>query len=98
MLRELPRSGILWLTRIFNAVLRLNTFPTAWKQAKVIMLPKLGKNTSDLQSYKPILLLSVISKVFEKLLHRKLLTLLPATALPDYQFGFQTRYSTVDQL
>jgi len=29
MLRELPRLCILWLTRIFNAILRFGTFPSA---------------------------------------------------------------------
>ena len=98
ILRELPRSGILWLTRIFNASLRHGTFSSAWKNAKVIMLPKPGKNPSELRSYRPISLLSTLSKVFEKLLYRKLLELLPPTALPDHQFGFRARHSTVDQL
>lgn len=77
MLRELPRSGILWLTRIFNAMVRLGTFPEAWKSAKIIMLQKPGKKPTELTSYRLISLLSILSKVFEKLLHRKLLELLP---------------------
>lgn len=40
MLHELPDNGILWLTHIMNAVLGLSTFPTTWKGAKVIMVPK----------------------------------------------------------
>ncbi len=98
MLRELPRTGILWLTRIYNAILRFSTFPATWKCAKVIMLPKPGKNTADLSSYRPISLLSILSKTFEKLLHNKLQSLLPQSALPNHQFGFRMRHSTTDQL
>jgi len=64
----------------------------------MIMLPKPGKNPSKLQSYRLISLLTILSKVFEKLLHRKLLTLLPVSALPEHQFGFRNKHSTVDQL
>ncbi len=98
MLRELPYSVIFSPTRIFNVVLRLQTFPTVWKGAKMIMLPKPGKDPSTLQSYRPISLLSVLSKVFEKLLHRQLLALLPPLALPYHQFGFRARRWNVDQL
>lgn len=97
MLQELPRSGMLWLTRIFNAVLLLGSFPLAWKSAKVIMLLKTGKPPTPLSSYHPISLSSVLSKAFEKLLYRKLLELFPSSALPGYQFGFRAQHSTTDQ-
>lgn len=98
MLRELPRVGILWLTRIYNAILRIGIFPLSWKNAKVIMLHKAGKDSTSLSSYRPISLLSVLSKAFEKLLHRKLLDLLPSTVFPDHQFGFHARHFTTDEL
>lgn len=53
------------------------------------MLPKAGKNPSELKWYRPISLLSVLNKVFEKLLHRKILKILPPDALPYHQFGFR---------
>lgn len=62
------------------------------------MLPKVGKNPNLVQSYRPISLLSILSKMFEKLLHQKLLLLLPPNTLPEHQFGFQARHSTTDQL
>lgn len=62
------------------------------------MVPKPGKDPKDLKSYRPISLLSVLNKVFEKLLHRHLLDLLPSDALPDHQFGFRSHHSTTDQL
>ncbi len=98
MLRELPRLDILWLTLIYNAILQLGMFPTAWKSAKIIMLSKAGKNQSELKSYRPISMLSVLSKAFEKLLHCRLLDILPPTALPEHQFSFRAHHSTVDQI
>lgn len=62
------------------------------------MLPKADKDATALKSYRPISLLSVLNKVFEKLLHRALLQLLPASALLDHQFGFRAHHSTTDQL
>lgn len=64
MLLELPRSGILF-TRIFNAIPRLGTFSSAWKSAKIIMLPKACKNQSELKSCSPIYLRSVFSKTLK---------------------------------
>ncbi len=98
VLRELPRFGIIWLTRIYNAVVRLQHFPALWKVAKIIMLLKSGKPPTELQSYRPISLLSVFSKTFEKLLHHRLLQMLPPDALPDHQFGFRAQHATTDQL
>ena len=98
MLRELPRLRLLWLTRIYNSMLRLRYIPANWKRAKVIMLHKPGKQPNLIKSYRPISLLSVLNKVFEKLLHKKLLSLLPSTALPNHQFGFRAHHSTTDQL
>ncbi len=43
-------------------------------------------------------MLSILSKAFDKLLHRRLLDILSPTALPEHQFGFRTHDSTVNQL
>ena len=58
---------------IFSAILRLEYWPKSLNIAKIIMIPKLGKNPMDVSSYRPISLLPTISKVFEKLLLTKLI-------------------------
>lgn len=59
------------------------------------MLPKAGKNILKPESYRPITLLSTISKVFESLLLRHLTPHI--TPRPE-QFGFRSEHSTTLQL
>lgn len=98
MIEELPHNDLLLFTQLLNAVFCLQHVPTNWKVSKVIMLLEPRKPLEDIQFYRPIALLSIQNKVFEKVLHRHLLRLLPAGSLPDHQFGFRARHSTVDQV
>jgi len=70
MLKELPHEGFLLHMYIFNSVLRLDYWPTSLKRAPIIMIPKPGKNPTDVSSYRPISLLPIISKVLEKLIFK----------------------------
>ncbi len=50
-------------------------------------------------SYRPILLLSVVAKLWEKLFHKRLQKDIQRQGLiPDHQFGLQRKHSTVDQV
>jgi hypothetical protein len=64
MLKEMPHEGYLNLLHILNAIRRLAYWPTQLKQAKIIMIPKPGKNPTDVTSYRTISLLPLISKKF----------------------------------
>ncbi|XP_063232211.1 uncharacterized protein LOC134536427 [Bacillus rossius redtenbacheri] len=76
-----------------------NSWPTTWKTAKVILFPKPGKDATDPQNYRPMSLLSTISKVAEKIIIAKLNTHLEQhNTLPDQQFGFRPRHSTTHDL
>lgn len=94
-LRHLPKRTVAALTRLFNAIMRTGRFPETWKMGHVIMLPKPGKNPLKPGSYRPITLLSAISKVFEKLL---LQHLVPHIEARPEQFGFRSEHSTTLQL
>lgn len=82
-----------------NATLALDYFPSAYKTARVIVIPKIGENLTFPQSYRPISLLSVLGKAFERAIRDRLeeevskLKLIPAE-----QFGFRKGHSTTDQL
>lgn len=52
------------LKYLINAAFRLKHIPNVWKVAKVIMLQKPGKPSNEAKSYRPILLLPIISKLF----------------------------------
>jgi hypothetical protein len=49
-------------------MLRLSYLPVTWKFAQIIMLPKPGKPANEASLYRPINLLPIPSKIFEKLL------------------------------
>lgn len=81
------------MTVLFNSLLKLSYFPTAWKKAKIIMIKKLGKDNTDPINYRPISLLSSVSKIFEKIIHSRLICHLNATgAIPHCQFGFKPKH------
>jgi hypothetical protein len=99
MLKELPRKAIVHLTCIYNAIVRLQYVPENWKKAQVLMIPKPGKPKHEASSYRPISLLPVLSKLFEKLLLLRLEPIITAKKLiPDHQFGFRKKHSTVQQV
>lgn len=98
-LQELPRKGLLTLTHIINAVLRTQHIPIQWKFAYVVLIPKPGKPPTECSSYRPISLLPVISKLFEKILLKRLRPILEVQQLiPPHQFGFRQQHSSLDQV
>jgi hypothetical protein len=98
-LKLLPPKVVVALAAIFNASLRLCHFPSRWKNATVIFIPKPGKNSKLPQSYRPISLLSSIGKVLEKVILTRLVKVTDENStIPDEQFGFRPKHSTVDQL
>ena len=67
---------ILNVALIYNSCLRTGYFPNAWKQAKVVMLPKPGKDLTKPTSYRPISLLPAMGKIFERIVASRLSTFL----------------------
>ncbi|CAA9995012.1 unnamed protein product, partial [Nesidiocoris tenuis] len=97
LLVNLPRKTLVLLTSIYNAMLRTTYFPTAWKRATIILIKKPNKPAKDPKSYRPISLLPLFGKIFERLLLPKLLSHLDHL-IPDYQFGFRSTHSCPQQL
>ena len=99
MLKTLPDNAIAVLTGICDGVLRLRHFPTRWKLATAIFIPKPGKDHKFPQNFRPISLLSSVSKIVEKIIHTRLSEFVSKyNLLPDEQFGFRPKHSTTDQL
>jgi Reverse transcriptase (RNA-dependent DNA polymerase) len=99
ILKELPPEGIKMVTMVYNAILRLGYFPSQWKVAQMILIQKAGKDATEPASYRPISLLPILSKVFEKLFLAKIKPLLEERHLiPSHQFGFREQHSTVEQV
>jgi hypothetical protein len=99
LLKNLPNSAFQALTDIFNNCMNNLNFPTAWKTAHTVMIPKPGKSPNDPKSYRPISLLSITGKIFEKILTNRLqLTLESNNHLPPEQFSFPAQRSTHNPL
>lgn len=96
-LKNLPHKAIILLTKIFNGCLISGYFPVAWKVALVIPIKKSGKDHSNPVNYRPISMLSAISKVLEKIILNRLSKFHEKIIIPE-QFGFRRHHSTVQQL
>lgn len=98
-LKQLPPSGIHFLSRIFNSCVEFAFFPTEWKKSKVIAIPKPGKKMDNPESYRPINLLNSTSKIFERVLKEKIVSFIEENnILPQQQFGFRAEHNTVQPL
>ncbi len=99
ILKELPKKAFCRLAQIYNAITRLRHYPSTWKTAKIIPLIKPGKPAEEPASYRPISLLPTLSKLFEKLLHKRILKLInKLNVLPDHQFGFRGKHAAIEQV
>ena len=82
------------LANLINLSFSTGLFPKILKQAKIISIFKKG-DQQDCNNYTPISLLSNISKIIEKLVHRQLYGFLEFNNyLHTNQFGFRYLHST----
>ena len=82
------------LTYVFNLSLETGIYPQALKIAKVTPIYKKGPK-SDPGNYRPISVLPIIGKVFEKIVNDRLVDFLEFNnILYKHQYGFRKKYST----
>ena len=82
------------LTFIYNLSIVTNTYPSIFKEARVTPLPKTS-DTSNLDNYRPISILSVLSKPLEKHIHFHLMNYLENNQLLHcFQSGFRAKHSS----
>ena len=82
------------LTHIFNVSFSTGVFPKKMKIARVIPIYKKGLKCLP-GNYRPISILPVISKVFEKIVNVRLMKFLNTNKiLGEHQYGFRNGYST----
>lgn len=99
VLKMLPTKGLQMLLILINATIRLTHVPDSWKIAEMIMIAKPGKEPTLPKSYRPISLLPIMSKLFEKLLLKRIIPIIDEKKLlPNHQFGFRRKHSTIEQV
>lgn len=99
LLKKLPFRALILITKIFNGCIKIGYFPSTFKLAKVVPIPKPGKDQKLTTSYRPISLLSCLGKVFEKILYVRLNTFATANnIIAKEQFGFRPQHSTTHQV
>ncbi|XP_075170493.1 uncharacterized protein LOC142242865 [Haematobia irritans] len=86
---------LLHITHLFNSIITTGQYPMEWKQAKIIPIPKPGTNND----YRPIAILSFLSKAFEHLMHKQICEYLEHNKLLNArQSGFRPKHSCVQAL
>ena len=82
------------LADIFNMSVQKGVFPSKLKEAKVIPVYKCDDETEP-GNYRPISLISVVNRIFEKLMYRRLKSFLDKNdVLFKAQYGFREKHST----
>ena len=59
------------LTFVINNYIATNSFPDAWKTARISPIPKITQSV-ELKDCRPVSILSVLSKAYEKLILQQL--------------------------
>ena len=99
MLLKLSERGTETLLRLYNLSWDTKTCPNEWKQAEIIAITKPGKDPSITTSYRPISLLSCISKLMERIVQTRLQDFLERNSkLHPAQAGFRKGRSTNEQI
>ena len=87
-----PLSGI--LNHIMNLSLEQGTFPNELKKANIIPIFKAGE-TDIIGNYRPVSLLTTVSKVFERAMYNRLISFITQQKiLYSLQFGFREGHGT----
>ena len=86
------------LTNLINTSFSTGIFPDELKTAIIVPIHKKG-NTSKMNNYRPVALLSIFSKIFEKAFYRRLYSFIERhNILSDKQFGFKKGGRTQDAI
>ena len=98
LLKEAPNELSAPLCKLFNLSLNQKIFPTQWKRANVVPIFK-KDDPQKVNNYRPISLLPVISKVFERCVYKYLHNFIRENQLlTQHQSGFREGDSTINQL
>lgn len=93
-LKNLSPETHAFILEQLNTCLKNHIIPDTWKHGILIPIPKSELDNTRIQNYRPITLLPVLSKVFERIIKNRLEKLV-GPHIPAYQFGFKLKHSTM---
>ena len=98
LLKDLKHPLSSPLATIINKSLSEGKFPDIMKIARINPIFK-AKDKTDISNYRPISILPTLSKVFEKVIFKRLYSFLEKySILSENQFGFRPKHSTIDAI
>ncbi|XP_070144155.1 uncharacterized protein [Drosophila kikkawai] len=84
---------------VYNNCIAEWTFPTGWKQQRLVLVPKPRKLDDDPSSYRPLCMLNSLGKIFERIICSRLEAEIEERgALSSHQHGFRKKRSTIDAI
>ena len=87
------------LAELLSKCLKESCFPDCWKVSSVVPVFKNIRERSTAKNYHPVSFLSVVGKVFEKLVNNRIVQHLEKCGLfSDFQYAFRSSQSTADLL
>lgn len=97
MIKEGPRELFDWLVRLFNVCWREGRVPQEWQDSCIVPLYKGKGDRMVCKNYRGISLLSVIGKIYGKVLVRRMKEL-TSGGMGEEQGGFREGRGCVDQV
>ena len=99
MIKNLSEHGLKFILAFFNIIFLKGFYPNSWRTAKVIPILKPESDPKDPNSYRPISLISCLSKLLEGIINKRLIWFLEKNNLLNInQSGFRTGRCTLDNL
>ena len=88
------------LVQTLNSCLREGRMPACWKKARLVLIPKPGKDKDSPAAYRPLCLLNEAGKILERILMVRITEHLTTSGpdLHDHQYGFRQGRSTIDAI
>ena len=99
MLNNLSKKNLDKIFKLINISVSTGYVPTAWKSGQLIPLPKTGKDSGFIESYRPVCLLGCLGKLVDRIVTTRLNFIAEQKGiLPHTQAGFRKGRTTEDPL
>ncbi|KAM1919388.1 hypothetical protein ACFX15_023329 [Malus domestica] len=93
--KVLGETGIVWLTDLFNRILKTKKMPNEWRKSTLVPIYKNKGDVQNCMNYRGIKLMSHTKKLWERVIEHRLRQ---ETRVSDNQFGFMPGRSTMEAI